>query len=261
MLDYGEKVRDHFFNPRNAGALAGANAVGEAGSLQGGDALRLMLQIDPASERIEAARFLALGGGSAIASFSALTELVIGQSLATAQRLSEGDIAEALGGLPPERMRGPALGRQALTAAIAAFRGEAVAEPPAPRRAPPPATIAYAARLARGEAGPPAAHPLLAARRLTAPAAPVPLAPASAPIADAGETGAAIARIIEEMRPVFQRDGGDIELLAVDAGQVFVHLSGACAGCMMAGHTLSGLQARIIATLGRPMRIIPTGKA
>ena len=256
MLDYGEKVRDHFFNPRNAGALAGANAVGEAGSLQGGDALRLMLQIDPASERIEAARFLALGGGSAIASFSALTELVIGQSLATAQRLSEGDIAEALGGLPPERMRGPALGRQALSAAIAAFRGEAVAEPPAARRAPPPATIAYAARLARGEAAPPAAHPLLAARRLTAPAA-----PARAPIADAGETGAAIARIIEEMRPVFQRDGGDIELLAVEAGQVFVHLSGACAGCMMAGHTLSGLQARIIATLGRSMRIIPTGKA
>lgn len=261
MLDYGEKVRDHFFNPRNAGALAGANAVGEAGSLHGGDALRLMLQIDPASERIEAARFLALGGGSAIASFSALTELVIGQSVATAQRLSEGDIAEALGGLPPERMRGPALGRQALSAAIAAFRGEAVAAPApaAARRPPPPATLAYAARLARGEAGAPAAHPLLAARRLKA--APVPLAPASASLAAAGDTGAAIARIIEEMRPVFQRDGGDIELLGVEAGQVFVHLSGACAGCMMAGHTLSGLQARIIATLGRSMRIIPSGKA
>ncbi|WP_248633208.1 iron-sulfur cluster assembly scaffold protein [Cereibacter changlensis] len=97
MLDYTDQLRDHFFNPRNAGVLEAANAVGEAGSLAEGNAIRLMLRIDAATRIVEAARFQAFGG-PAIAACSVLTELVEGRSVEAAQRLTGADIDAALGG-------------------------------------------------------------------------------------------------------------------------------------------------------------------
>ncbi|QNR64979.1 NifU family protein [Rhodobacter capsulatus] len=66
-----------------------------------------------------------------------------------------------------------------------------------------------------------------------------------------------IRALIDEMRPTFRRDGGDIELVRVEGAKVIVHLSGACAGCMLAGQTLYGVQKRITDVLGRPFRVIP----
>ena len=291
MWDYSEKVREHFFNPRNAGPLEGANAIGDVGSIKCGDALRLMLKVDPDEERILDAHFQTFGCGSAIASSSALTEMVKGKTLDEALGISNQEIADFLDGLPAEKMHCSVMGREALQAAVANYRGEEWSDDHVEGamvckcfavdavliedvvRANHLTTVEQVTNFTKAGGGCSSCHEgveeilaKVAGERCTAPAPDVktievtmPKAKPMSPKLTNFQRMRKIEEIIESIRPMLQRDHGDIEVVEIDGKNIYVNLKGACQGCMMEQATLSGIQDQIVEALGEFVQLLPAG--
>ena len=122
MWDYSEKVMDHYRNPRNVGTIENADLIGEAGSLACGDSLKLFIKLD--GNKVIDAKFQTFGCGSAVAASSILTEMIIGKTLDEIKLITNKDIAEALGGLPEQKMHCSVMGREALEDALKNYYGE-----------------------------------------------------------------------------------------------------------------------------------------
>ncbi|MCI5119102.1 MAG: Fe-S cluster assembly protein NifU [Candidatus Electrothrix sp. LOE1_4_5] len=121
MWEYTNKVQQHFMQPQNVGEVENPSGTGDVGSLACGDALKLTIKVD--NDIIVDAKFKTFGCASAIASSSVLTEMIKGMPVDEAAKITNEDIAEALGGLPKEKMHCSVMGREALEAAIADYRG------------------------------------------------------------------------------------------------------------------------------------------
>jgi len=269
MWEYTDNVREHFLNPRNAGEMKDADAVGEVGSLACGDALKLFLKIK--DNRIIDASFQTFGCASAIASSSALTEMIKGKALEEALAITNRDIAEFLGGLPKEKMHCSIMGQEALEAAIRSYRGE----PPIPHshegrgvcacfgvteaqivkaiKENKLTTVEEVTNFTKagggcgnciedirhileitlsGDKNTPLPADLTDLRK--------PKAEPAAPMSNIQRMQRVMAVLDEVIRPRLQQDGGDIELVDINGQIVSVALKGMCSSCPSSRLTIEG---------------------
>ncbi|NLN83105.1 MAG: Fe-S cluster assembly scaffold protein NifU [Firmicutes bacterium] len=121
-MEYTDKVMDHFQNPRNMGKIDNPSAVGEVGNATCGDIMRIYLDIE--EDVIKDVKFQTYGCGAAIATTSIMTELVKGKKLEDALKVTNANVAEELGGLPPVKMHCSNLAADALQAAIEDYKNK-----------------------------------------------------------------------------------------------------------------------------------------
>ena len=118
-MDYSEKVMEHFAHPHNVGVLEDANGVGEVGNAKCGDIMKMYLKIE--NGIIEDVKFQTFGCASAIATSSIATDMIKGQPLDEALKLTNQAVVEALDGLPAVKVHCSVLAEQAIKAAIADY--------------------------------------------------------------------------------------------------------------------------------------------
>ncbi len=264
MWDYTNKVKELYTKPKNVGVIDDANAVGEVGSIVCGDALTLYLKIEDGI--IKDAKFQTFGCGSAIASSSALTEMIIGKTVQEAEKITNREIVEYLGGLPEQKMHCSVMGREALDKALANWRGETIEESEDTEGEIVCQCFGVTDTLIRkvvrenalktveditnytkaGGACGSCLHRLedilqeelklqqscddddrTGGKRK--------------PLTNIRRMQMVSETITDVIRPVLQKDGGDIELVDVDGKKVLVALRGACSHCVSSNVTLKNL--------------------
>lgn len=115
-MEYSEKVMEHFVNPHNVGKLEDADGVGEVGNAKCGDIMKMYLKID--NGIITDVKFNTYGCASAIATSSIATDMIKGQPLSEALKLTNKAVVEALDGLPAVKIHCSVLAEQAIKAAV-----------------------------------------------------------------------------------------------------------------------------------------------
>jgi NifU-like protein len=274
MWEYTDKVRELFLHPKNVGEIKEPDAVGEVGSIVCGDALKLTLRIDSDTGRITDARFQTFGCASAIASSTALTELIKGKTLDEALEVTNNDIADYLGGLPREKMHCSVMGREALEAAVSNYRGES------PKKAEEGNVVCQCFGVtdkklervirenklhaiddiinftkAGGGCGScvPDIEKIL--KKVWADAEPSADLRPKKKLTNIGKI-AMIQDVIErEIRPLLEADGGDVELVDVDGSRVILSLRGTCTGCVMADVTKRNIEKKLQELVSDDLRV------
>jgi len=253
MWEYSDKVREHFLNPKNVGEIEDANAVGEVGSMACGDALKLFLKLDD-DERITDVKFKTFGCASAIASSSALTEMLKGKTLTEAEKVTNQDIVDFLGGLPKEKMHCSVMGQEALEKAIACYRGIPVEEKEGEvvcecfgitdveiKKALSQhqlKAVEDVTNFIKAGGGCGKCHDRIEEliREYGVPAPVEKTAPRK--LSNIQKIKLIEETLEREVKPALKKDNGDIELVDVDGNRVQVKLKGTCASCKSANVTL-----------------------
>ena len=275
MWDYTDKVNDHFRHPRNVGKIDNPDGTGEVGSLACGDALKLMFKLDDKG-LIKEAKFQTFGCASAIASSSALTEMIIGKTLEEVEKITNKDIAEYLGGLPKQKVHCSVMGREALEAAIYNYRtgkkwskeleGEVVChcfgvtdkEIERVTRENNVQTLEELTNACKAGGGCGNCLPELQKiiDRVHGEMAAVSALPEKKQLTNLQRIHLIEDVIDREIRPALRQDGGDLELIDVDGNTVKVRFRGACSGCIISEITLKDVvEARLKDNVSDDIRV------
>jgi NifU-like protein len=218
-----------------------------------------MIKLDEGG-RISDAKFQTFGCGSAIASASALTEMIKGKTLEEVEKITNQDIADYLDGMPKEKMHCSVMGREALEAAIANYRGVDVGKKEEGEivcqcfgitdkeilraiRENGLTTVEQVKNYTKAGGGCETCHPKIEALIALAQGEQNQEVPPEVPPVKKRLTNIQKMKLVEEtlereIRPALKADGGDIDLIDMDGNQVFVALRGLCTACPSSGYTL-----------------------
>ncbi len=284
MWDYTDKVLDHFRNPRNVGRIEKPDGIGTVGSLACGDSLTLMFKLD-AGGRIADVKFQTFGCASAIASSSALTEMILGKTLDEAEKITNREIAAFLGGLPEQKMHCSVMGREALEVAIHNCRtGEntvkhldekivctcfGVSENEILRviRENSLSAVDEVTNFCKAGGGCGQCRgdiqALLDRARLEREEAAATPPPAGGRKLTNLQRIKLVQEVIErEIRPALQRDRGDVDLVDIDGDRVTIAFRGMCAGCQVSEFTRRDfIEAKLRESVGPQIVVVEEGKA
>ena len=255
MWEYSEKVLEHYRHPRNVGKIDNADLIGEAGSLACCDSLKLYIKLD--GSVIKDAKFQTFGCGSAVASSSILTEMIIGKTLEEAKKITNKDIADELGGLPQEKMHCSVMGQEALEDALKKYYGKEEIEKEAGLSQNGDKIVCTCFNVTENQI-----WEAIKVNGLKTVEEVTNYTKAGgacgrckggikdiietylrkegqAPVMTAAQKILKIGRVIDQqISPQLQKDGGDIELIDVEGNKVKVKLTGMCSGCKNATMTL-----------------------